>query len=77
MAWTTVEQIMESFAKQGKPLTRERAAVMAHCFNEAEKRGTNPITVFMEIERHHEAERNLGRINAGDGSTPKKPGWQL
>lgn len=77
----TVDDMMEVAAKSGntkngKPYTREDAAIDAYLFNEAEKRNESPITIAMEVMRQYEAKKNLGKINTENGQ-PKKETWQL
>jgi hypothetical protein len=76
MEWN-VEKIMEMVKSHGMAITQEQAAIHAHCFNEAKKRGVSPITIALEAMQHQDAEKNLGKINSDNCSSLKKPSWQL
>ena len=72
----TKQEVEETAQKEGKTLTPEQTAIIAFCFNEAAKKGISPITLMAEIIEQGNAMKNLGMINADNGS-PKKPSWQL
>jgi hypothetical protein len=76
-----IEEIMKMCAAQGKPVTREKAAVFRFCFQEGIKRGESPIAILMEIMEKYNLTQNLGNTrqadNPGGIAPPSKPSWQL
>ena len=77
-----IQQVKEMAMEHGlSGYTDERAAFMAYCFNEGEKRGVPPTVIAMEIMREYDLRQNLGSVqqanNSGGIAPPSKPSWQL